>query len=473
MTTPAINFNREGLGRRFLSLCSGIEAASVAWTPLGWQCAAVAEIEKFPCAVLKHHFPEVPNLGDVNLITREQVESLGSVDVVIFGFPCQDLSVAGKRKGLKNADGTNTRSGLFFKCFEVSRWTKARWIVVENVPGLFSGHEGRDFAAVVGELAGCAFDVPRDGWCNAGVALGPNGLVEWAVLDAQYMHLAQRRERVFLVLDTGNWRDRPPLLSDATSLRGYSAPCRKAGKGITHDLAPCLGASGRGFDRCGDTRGQDAVIPTMRVDGDAHSGYRDADGLVDHTLRGEGFDASEDGTGRGTPIVPEIAFALTTRNERNEPTTETFLPVAFPANLSSTQHANAEDLSPAIGAEHPTAVAFERRMVRTTGGQPQTELQHALRADSGSGDGAPCVQWGMAVRRLTPTECERLQGFPDGWTAIPWRGKTADKCPDGNRYKALGNSMAVPVINFIGRQIERVESYEKPLINFRVRDGRG
>ena len=212
---------------RYISLFSGIEAATVAWQQLGWTCAAVAEIEPFPCAVLKHYYPSVPNLGDITKITEQQIKQLGHVDIVVGGFPCQDLSLAGKRKGLKHADGNVTRSGLFYQAAQIARWSGARFTLVENVPGLFSSHQGRDFASVVGELAGDEFNVPPDGWQNSGFALGKNGLVEWAVLDAQFFDLAQRRERVFIILDTGDWASRPPILLERESLRGDTAPSRQ------------------------------------------------------------------------------------------------------------------------------------------------------------------------------------------------------------------------------------------------------
>lgn len=229
---------------RYISLFSGIEAATVAWSQLGWECVAVAEIEKFPCAVLKHHYPNVPNLGDINKITQKQIEALGPIDIVVGGFPCQDLSIAGKRKGLKHADGTHTRSGLFFKAEQIANWSGARFTLVENVPGIFSSNEGRDFASVVGELAGNKFDVPGDGWRTSGFALGPKGLVEWAVLDAQYFNLAQRRERVFIIRDSGNWQDRPPLLLDRESLCGNPAPRREARKKAAADASTGIGGSG-------------------------------------------------------------------------------------------------------------------------------------------------------------------------------------------------------------------------------------
>ncbi len=244
---------------RFLSLFSGIEAASLAWLPLGWTCAAVAEIEPFPCAVLKHYYPETPNLGDITKITKQQIESLGKIDVVVGGFPCQDLSIAGKRKGLKNAGGTNTRSGLFHIAMQVIEWANPRFTVIENVPGLFSSNSGRDFASVVGELAGCKFSVPREGWRTTGVALGPIGLVEWTVLDAQYFGVAQRRNRVFLVRDSGNWKDRPPILFERESLSGNHPPsretrqdaagCAAAGVGVSGEVAQTINSQIGGGDR--------------------------------------------------------------------------------------------------------------------------------------------------------------------------------------------------------------------------------
>ena len=220
---------------RFLSLFSGIEAASVALEPLGWTAVAFAEIEPAPCAILAARYPHVPNLGDVTGVTAEQIAALGPIDVVIGGSPCQDLSVAGKRKGLAGA-----RSSLFYRqvqIFDAARaYCGARWLWWENVPGAFSTHGGRDFACVVGAMAGCTIDVPRDGWGTEGAAVGPHGLVEWSVLDAQWFGLAQRRARVFVVLDTGDWRNRPPVLLEPESLRGDSPPRREAGQGVAGSI---------------------------------------------------------------------------------------------------------------------------------------------------------------------------------------------------------------------------------------------
>jgi len=186
---------------RYLSLFSGIEAATVAWHPLGWECVAVAEIDKFPCALLAHKYPDVPNLGDVSKVTAEDIRALGPIDLVVFGSPCQDLSVAGKRKGLAGA-----RSGLFHVALDIVDWARehcgARWALWENVPGAFSSQQGRDFATVVEELAGLSeCPVPPKGWGNEGAAIGEKAMVEWSTLDAQWFGVAQRRRRVFGLAD--------------------------------------------------------------------------------------------------------------------------------------------------------------------------------------------------------------------------------------------------------------------------------
>jgi len=332
---------------RFISLFSGIEAASVAWLPLGWTCAAVAEIDKFPCAVLKHHYPDVPNLGNVCGITRERLVEVGSVDAIVFGFPCQDLSVAGKRAGLKGA-----RSGLFFEAMRIVEICRelwgTRWTIAENVPGLFSSNSGLDFAAVVGEMVGAKFAVPKAKWQNTGVALGPRGLVEWAVLDAQWFGVPQRRRRVFLVRDSGDWRSRPPVLSFPESLQGHTPPSREkresaptipsrriAGGGYGAgtrsletdfdcdgglvatafggntggpiDVATAYNAHGGRLDFESETFITGCLNANGKAAGSATQQNAETGMLVTHSLRADGFDASEDGTGRGTPLVPVAA----------------------------------------------------------------------------------------------------------------------------------------------------------------------
>jgi DNA (cytosine-5)-methyltransferase 1 len=219
---------------RYLSLFSGLEGAALAWEPLGWECAAVSD--PAACSVLACRYPHVPNLGDVTKITEQCIRDLGHIDMVIFGSPCQDVSVAGKRAGMKGK-----RSGLFFTAMRIIRWSRARFALWENVPGVFSDNGGRGFAAVVGEMAGVDIDVPDGGWRNAGFVLGPDALVEFAVLDAQWFGVPQRRRRVFALRDTGDWQSRPPILLERESLCGNPPPCREA-----REVAPTLPARSLG-----------------------------------------------------------------------------------------------------------------------------------------------------------------------------------------------------------------------------------
>ncbi len=400
---------------RYLSLFSGMEAAHLAWAPLGWECVGVAEIDPAPCALLAHRLPHVLNLGSVTDITDEQTAALGRIDVVIGGSPCQDLSVAGNRAGLAGA-----RSGLFheqLRIFNAARtFCGARWLVWENVPGAFSSNRGRDFAVVAGALAGCELDVPRDGWGNEGVALGPNGLVEWSVLDAQWFGVAQRRRRVFAVLDTGDWAGRPPVLLEPDSLRGDSAPRREAGEGIAGTLTRSAGERGA---EAGE-RGQLVPETCGTLCADTHPGAYTGQAAytgrlipeVSHTLRADGFDASEDGTGRGTPLVP----------------------VAFDCKSSGRAGFGIGEIASTM-----------RSMGHTESHQ--------------NGGGHLAVQQGTQVRRLTPRECERLQGAPDDWTLVS--NSKGKPMADGPRYKMLGNSFAVPVITWIGERIQMAHTYRQ------------
>lgn len=449
---------------RFISLFSGIEAASVAWKQLGWECVAVAEIEKFPCAVLKHHYPNVPNLGDVAKITREMIESLGHVDVVVFGFPCQDLSVAGKRKGLKNADGSTTRSGLFFVAERIAQWSKARWTIGENVPGLFSSNEGRDFAAVVGELVGSYYNVPGNGWRNSGVALGPKGLVEWFVLDAQYRGLAQRRKRVFFVRDSGNWSNRPPLFLVESSLCWNFAPCRQkrqstaadAGKSIAggRELGPTLAALQRGGGGLGtDAECDGGVIPIQEI-GKRQSGT--SMNGVGHGQPGDPMFTLQAAAVHGVAMqmapengVPEVPRQLQERDAKgSDSSTKDGHLIPVEMQVCNTLKAEGFDGMP-DGTGAP-AVAFEPGSIARNAG-PAGESHLAPKRRSEMGDNQPAVRTGMQVRRLTPTECARLQGFPDDYLRIH------DKVADGPMYKALGNSMAVPVMKWLGERIQLVD----------------
>jgi DNA (cytosine-5)-methyltransferase 1 len=478
---------------RYLSLFAGIEAATVAWHGLGWTPVAFAEIDGMPCDLLASKFPHVPNLGDVSNITDAQIAALGPIDVVIGGSPCQDLSVAGKRGGLEGE-----RSSLFHEQVRIFHAARtlcgARWCVWENVPGAFSSNRGRDFAAVVGTLAGCGIEVPREGWGCEGVALGENGLVEWGMLDAQWFGLAQRRDRVFAVLDTGDWADRPPVLLEPESLRGDSAPRRETGQRVAAGTLRCTqGGSDVNHARAGHLISD--VAPPLTGAGNGTGGDRPPGTQVDtcecliperaralttetllvtHALRADGFDASEDGTGRGTPLVPvAIAFDLsnvTSPDNRSNPqpgapchalhkTSDTV--IAYPINADALR-GEGSALTPSADAEGRVRqtgkgdaaplVAFADVADPVAANQAKTYT----RDGSGNFRMSNVAHTSMQVRRLTPRECERLQGFPDDWTLIDRKGKPA---ADGPRYKALGNSMAVPVITWIGQRIERAHRW--------------
>lgn len=429
---------------RYLSLFSGLEAAHLALHALGWECVAVFEIDPAPCAVLRHRLPDVPNLGSVTDITDEQIAALGPIDAVIGGSPCQDLSVAGRRAGLAGA-----RSSLFhhqLRIFHAARhFCGARWLWWENVPGAFSSNDGRDFAVVVGEMAGCDLTVPRDGWASEGMAVGQHGLVEWSVLDAQWFGLAQRRRRVFAVLDTGNWTDRRPVLLEPDSLRGDSAPRRGQGEGIASTLTAGAGSSSGPGMRAECDGGSGLIQHTLGYGGGRTSGEIEvaacltAKGMridfevetflvqpVAHTLRAGGFDGSEDGTGRGTPMV------------------------AFDCKAAGDTSLSIGDIPGTLRASHGgghAAVAFQS----SQSGVRVDDVHATLDANNGSRRHNGMVQ-GLNVRRLTPRECERLQGVPDDWTLVP--NAQGKPMADGPRYKMLGNSFAVPVIHWIGLQIQ-------------------
>ena len=650
--------------RRFLSVCSGIEAASVAFQPLGWEAVAVAEIEPFPCAVLAHrygasrpwHMPlphtpaerlaivhlstpwvswalmdalnkaaapfeaaikavrtlpdpataTLPNLGDLTRWREWPVELLEEADGLCGGTPCQGFSVAGLRGSLDDERGnlTLTFCHLYDRLDEI-RHAAGRPPAVclwENVPGVFSTHDNA-FGCLLAGLAGedVPLEPPGGKWTDAGAVRGPRRAVAWRVLDAQYCGLAQRRKRVFVVASADPAFDPVAVLFEFGGLRRDSAPSRGPGEGTAHDVAPCLTSGGRGVECTGETRGQYPVVAVKVLSaqcsvafggnntsgpidaaaalnanrgchnpGDFEAGTLLVENATAHTLRGEGFDASEDGTGRGTPLVP----------------------IAFPAQMSGTQCATEENLCPVLQSHNPTAVACREVAPAITGnygkqvdnsdtalgpmvvtenhsfafdlrgreGGAMPEGPHPtanLRASSGgssrsyvaqepiafdttqitsaanrsqpqAGDAchplaagahppaialpesakafnayqrtvsdvctpimagdAKKVEIGVLtawkVRRLTPEECEILQGFPVGYTLIPGtssrRRKGADlsdtidylmslgasaeqaatlaHSPDGPRYKALGNSWAVPVARWIGVRIEAMLS---------------
>jgi DNA (cytosine-5)-methyltransferase 1 len=248
---------------RYLSVCSGIEAATVAWQHLGWKPVAFAEIEKFPAKVLAHHYPDVPNHGDFTTITGDEY---GAVDLLIGGTPCQDFSVAGLRAGMDGQRGQLTVEFAHL-AHRLAAAAGARWLVWENVPGVLSIDDGGAFAEFLGILAGRAIRCPDGGWRNGGIVPGADGHFGlcWRVLDAQHFGVPQRRRRVFVVGYLGDWRRAAAVLLEQHSLSGHPAPRRETRQSVTHDVAESLTSSGRGVERPGSSRGQDPVVRLLRA----------------------------------------------------------------------------------------------------------------------------------------------------------------------------------------------------------------
>ncbi|EPD34422.1 MULTISPECIES: DNA cytosine methyltransferase [Delftia] len=457
------------------SVCSGIEAASVALGPLGFVPAWLSEIDPFASAVLAHHYPAVPNLGDMTAIARRVLSGeVSAPDVLCGGTPCQAFSVAGLRNSLADARGNLTLKFVeladAIDHVRLAAGKPPAGILWENVPGVLSTKDNA-FGCFLAGLAGEdePLQPPGGRWANAGAVYGPARSVAWRTLDAQYFGVAQRRRRVFVIASARNGFDPAAVLFEWDGMRRDTAPSREAGQKPAGSLTASAGRRGGVND---PERGQ--LVDTVatidasfgRLQGasgqDANHGHSHLIPQITHTLRGEGFDDSEDGTGRGTPLIP-VAFDTTqitsAANYSSPKPGDPCHPlaagahaptIAFPARMSATQHASAENLSPALGATNPTAVAVQAsqsgvRMNETVG---TLDVNYGSRRHNG-------VMLGAQVRRLTPTECERLQGFPDGYTAIPWRGKPSDACPDGPRYKALGNSWPVPVVRWIGARLAR------------------
>ncbi|NML31808.1 DNA cytosine methyltransferase [Paraburkholderia antibiotica] len=422
---------------RFGSVCSGIEAASVAWHSLGWRTAFLSEIEPFPCAVLAHHYPTVPNLGDM---TKFRSWPDATIDLLVGGTPCQSYSIAGLRKGL-----ADPRGNLMLTYLAIAARYRPSWLVWENVPGVLSVDGGRAFGTLLGGLAELGY----------GFA--------YRVLDAQYVRVEsharavpQRRRRVFVVGYLGDWRPPAAVLFERESLRGHPPPCRKAAQDVAGALTRCAFSGGAGGRPEGAAVNHFVpVVPVVARALTASNQRIDAESetlLVAHALRGEGFDASEDGTGRGTPIIP-IAFDCKASGSNGFGVGE------IASTLRSMGHAHSQQ----SGGGHLAVLQPYTLAVRGRAGGHELEYRqdgtaNAVLTPSGgrAGIGVGAVALcDVAVRRLTPLECERLQGFPDGYTAIPFNGKRA---ADGLRYKALGNSMAIPPMRWIGERIQLVDA---------------
>lgn len=429
------------------SVCSGIEAASVAWHPLGWRASFLSEIEAFPRAVLSHRYPEVPLHGDFTTIRADEYEP---IDLLVGGTPCQSFSVAGLRGGLDD-----DRGNLALEYLRLADRLRPRWLVWENVPGVLSSNGGRDFGAILGGM----------------VELGYG--FAYRVLDAQFFGVAQRRRRVFVVGHLGDWRRAAAVLFERHSLSGHPAPRREAGPSVAALTAQGVGTCGADDNQgqaghlipeghCRETSptlnaafGSKLGLDNQHIDSGAGmfvayrtTGNNGADAMLDlaSTLRSGGHSNSHANAG----VMPAAAYGITrdALDRSGEGSNQT------PGERSGL--GIIEEQAQTIKAKGPDAVAFALRG-REGGAMPEVEGNGdrigALRAASGGSSRDYIAS--SAVRRLTPRECERLQGFPDDYTMIPYRKGLA---ADGPRYKALGNSMAVPVMRWIGERIAQVDA---------------
>lgn len=370
----------------FGSVCSGIEAASVAWHPLGWNAAWLAEIEPFPAAVLAHHYPDVPNLGDMTKIAKQiLIGAVEAPDVLVGGTPCQAFSVAGMREGLADERGQLTIKYVeLADAIDLVRQRAGEPPAIdvwENVPGVLSSKDNA-FGCFLAALAGEDEEIQPPGkkWENAGCVFGPARTVAWRVLDAQYFGVAQRRRRVFVVASARKDFDPTAVLFEFDGVRRDTAPSREAWEETAGTLASRTGAGGfPGTD-------------------EACSGY-----------------------------LQPVGYRMVAFGEYSND--------GIASTMKARDYKDATDL--AVMSVHGTQ-------------DPDVRVEHAHTLGRNNGQ-ENAITHGMAVRRLTPIECERLQGFPDGYTQVPFRNKPA---ADGPRYKALGNSMAVPCMEFIGKRIE-------------------
>ncbi|VFR27629.1 Cytosine-specific DNA methyltransferase [plant metagenome] len=473
-------------GLQYGSVCSGIEAVSLAWEPLGLQAAWFSEIDPFACAVLAHHYPSVPNLGDMTGIARQILAGQAAApDILVGGTPCQAFSIAGARRGMNDPRGALTLAYVeLANVIDQARLENHQplaTLVWENVPGVLSDRAnafGHFLAALAGESR--ALEPPGTRWTHAGYVSGPQRRIAWRVLDAQHFGVAQRRKRVFLVASGRDDLDPAEVLFERAGLCGDSSsggsPWQDAARTAGSGTAAASGYAGLkqpygkatvtyGFGG-GNTAGAIDVAACLTAQvgtkGDFEADtvlVQSVTGDVSHALNtaNNGKGCSEDGTGRGIPIIaftaqgygadaaggmaptmrtkatPAIAFAQNSRGELRQESGHGQIAGALSTGGGK----------PGQGMPMVFSLALcGREQVLTP------DLEAHFRYTPIENDGTGWMQW--RVRRLMPVECERLQGLPDGWTLVPYRGNPAADAP---RYKAIGNSMAVPCMTWLGARL--------------------
>ena len=561
---------------RYLSVCSGIEAASVAWHPLGWTPVGFSEIEPFPSAVLAHHYSKVKNYGDMSKFRDWSIRS-GDIDLLVGGTPCQSFSIAGLRQGLKDP-----RGNLMLTFLAIAEHLKPKWIVWENVPGVLSSNGGKDFGSFLGGLGelgyGFAYRILDAQWCRT---------------HGHPRAVPQRRRRVFVVGCLGDHISPAKVLFEQESMLRYSATRGSSRQGTSADVAGCIRSGGDGG--VPSSRGEhlvfaesvgsgdelticqaisdgipdvcatidcglakqvgkqltqqaecfyfptvavlqpmpvDSASPTLTAKMQGSTGwapYNETAHLVPVLFENHPNDSritgphdvapscvSRYGTGGGNvPLVIPIQDSRVIEKNQNgigvgnetspaytiDQTGAQAVAYSFDSLASNSMKSsnpvsgcNMVDVAKCIDTSNPCpsknqggiAVAIVGQVDWRTTNNDAGQVSQTLKTDLAHQSG-PCLavtaptltatndpsrspqsseitqqvaavhSATMQVRRLTPTECERLQGFPDGWTAIPWKKKNAEDCPDGPRYKALGNSMAVNCMEWLGERIQKFD----------------
>lgn len=426
------------------SVCSGIEAASIAWEPLNMKPEWFSEIEPFPCAVLNHHWPEVKNLGDMTTITDKlKAGEVTAPDVLVGGTPCQAFSVAGLRGGLSDERGQLTLSFVeLADCIDEIRKNEGKEpaiIVWENVPGVLSSKDNA-FGCFLAGLAGESEELKSAGgkWSNAGVVSGPQRTISWRILNAQYFGVPQRRRRVFVVATARKDISVAEILFERESLSGGIKSCSEEKQTVAALTANGVGATGADDNQAlaGHLIIDPELSPTeIILLGGEHPNAAIGMG-ISPTL------TSAMGMGGGyIPIVSRATDVIS------------FNPQAG-GKTSSTLGASSETVGCLQASQQPAIALAGNTIGRKPenggngNGYNESDISYTLTKVDRHG-----VSVNNIVRRLTPVECERLQGFPDNHTKVSFKDKSIDDCPDGHRYRALGNSMAVPVMRWIGERI--------------------
>ena len=424
----------------FISLFSGIDAASVAFNPLGWKALAFSEIEKFPCAVLKHYYPDVPNHGDITKFDWSCYR--GKADLVCAGPPCQAFSIAGLRKSMEDDRGNLTLTAV-----RTILAIRPRWLLIENVPGLLNTDDNA-FGCLLAGLSGA--DEPlmpgtADGrWRSAGIVSGPGYGLAWRTPNAEFFGVPQSRRRVFIVGYLGDWRRAAAVLFEPEVLRGDFAE----GGGEGAEAAGNIGGGAQAYRWQND---KDGIIPTDKSSTIKSNGTTTDERTVGALIMAHGQANAEILEGR----VPTL-------NCNHE------APIVYENHGQDIRIKQVKTL-PQInanagtgGGNLPLTMAFKQRPEGDII-QSKNAYNISTTSNASAGNTAKILQ-SASVRRLTPLECERAQGFPDNYTRIPYKGKPADKCPDSPRYKAIGNSWAVPCARWIGERIQKSQNSGEPEI---------